>query len=107
MIKIIKRAQLLGYEIDIFYLYLNDPQMNINRVKTRVLGGGHNVPKVDIIRRFYRSKDLFWTSYRQLCDQWVLIYNSDEGFTEVAYGTTSNLITKDELLLNQFIKGIK
>jgi len=105
LIKIIEQAKSLNYQIHIIYLYLNDPAINIDRVKTRVLAGGHDVPESDIIRRFYRSKAFFWNTYRKLCDQWLLVYNTDESFEEVAYGIASENIVLDQLLLNDFIKG--
>ena len=35
--------------------FLSNPLMCENRIKTRVLNDGHNIPKNDIIRRFYRK----------------------------------------------------
>ena len=55
---------------------LDDPAMNIARVHERVLAGGHSIPESDIVRRFYRSKKLFWNNYQKLCDQWELFYNA-------------------------------
>lgn len=106
LVKIIAQAKALNYQIHITYLYLNDPAINIDRVKARVLAGGHNVPDLDVIRRFYRSKNLFWNSYRELSDQWILVYNSDDSFEEVAYGVSTEHTVLDQLLFDQFIKGL-
>lgn len=106
LVKIIKTAKSMQYHVHLIFLFLDDPKVNIDRVKTRVLAGGHNIPTADIIRRFYRSSFLFWTLYRSLCDSWLLVYNSDERFEEVAHGdATSHLIT-DQILFDHFIKGV-
>ena len=60
------------------YLFLEKPESNISRVSHRVLNGGHHVPKDDIIRRFYRSKEMFMYVYKDLVDKWIMYYNSDE-----------------------------
>lgn len=106
LVKVIAQAKALNYHVHITYLYLHDPAINIDRVKARVLAGGHNVPDLDVIRRFYRSKNLFWHRYRELSDQWILVYNSDDSFEEVAYGVSSEDTVLDQLLFDQFIKGL-
>ncbi len=63
---------------------METPKANILRVKNRVLNGGHDIPTEDIIRRFYRSKDMFWNVYRNIVDKWIVYYNSNEIFEEIA-----------------------
>jgi len=46
--------------------------------------GGHHVPKNDIIRRFYRSKKMFFEVYQGLADHWEIYYNSNEIFEKIA-----------------------
>jgi len=84
LIKIIQKAKELGYTIDIFYLYLEDVTDNIARVQNRVFNGGHNIPKEDIIRRYFRSRNLFFNLYKDLADRWFLFFNADDEFEEVA-----------------------
>ena len=55
-IKTIENAKKIGYQVVLIYSYLDSPILCENRIKIRVLNGGHNIPKEDIIRRFYRSK---------------------------------------------------
>jgi predicted ABC-type ATPase len=43
-----------GYRLVLFFLWLPDVEMAVERVKNRVQQGGHDVPKADITRR-YRS----------------------------------------------------
>lgn len=106
LVKIIATAKSMGFYIQLIYLFLDDPVMNTSRVKARVLTGGHNVPEADIIRRFYRSRILFWKTYQNLCDQWILVYNSDESFEEVAYGASAGTTILEPLLFDNFTKGL-
>jgi predicted ABC-type ATPase len=61
-----------GYEIIIYYLKLSSVDIAIERVKLRVMQGGHNVPEKDIRRRFVRSWDNFETYFKSLADSWVI-----------------------------------
>jgi predicted ABC-type ATPase len=51
-LKTIARAHDLGYEVRLFYVWLNSPALVIDRVKKRVAKGGHNIP-VEVIERRY------------------------------------------------------
>jgi predicted ABC-type ATPase len=46
----IAKAKRLGYQITLLYFWLNDVELAIERVKTRVSEGGHDIPE-DVIRR--------------------------------------------------------
>ena len=74
-IKIIKKAQSLGYSVVIAYVFVDSPQVCINRIKARVKNGGHHVPDADVIRRYARSRHNFINAYSKLADCWALYYN--------------------------------
>jgi predicted ABC-type ATPase len=84
LIKYIQKAKELDFHISLIYLFLETPTTNILRVKNRVLNGGHDIPTKDIIRRFYRSKNMFWNIYKNIVDEWIIYYNSNEIFEEIA-----------------------
>ena len=84
LVKYIKKAQENGFEVEMIYLFLEKAEENISRVAHRVLNGGHHVPKNDIIRRFYRSKEMFMNIYEELLDKWTIYYNADEVFEKIA-----------------------
>ena len=65
-----------GYGIEIVFLRLNSVQLAQKRIAMRVLQGGHNVPRVDVIRRFKRGKVNFENLYKPLADHWALYDNS-------------------------------
>ncbi|MEA3383865.1 MAG: hypothetical protein U9Q20_04205 [Campylobacterota bacterium] len=103
LINYIKKAKKLGFDTTLIYLYLENPDSNISRVKNRVLNGGHHIPQNDIIRRYYRSKNLFYNSYKDMVDNWSIYYNSDEIFEKIAI---NNKILDDEKY-EKFMKDIK
>ena len=102
LVKYIKRAKENGFEVEMIYLFLEKPIANINRVATRVLRGGHHVPKDDIIRRFYRSRELFMYVYKDLVDKWIMYYNSDEISEKIA----TNEMIYDNKKWQEFIKDL-
>lgn len=52
-----------GYNIHLVFLWLKSAELAIERVRERVLSGGHDVPVETIIRRYKRGcsgRDRFW-----------------------------------------------
>ena len=107
-IKTIHKAKDLGYIVVLIYSYLDSPLMCENRIKIRVLNGGHDIPKEDIIRRFYRSKENFWNLYKDIVDEWNLFYNGLSEYTFVAHCKNNHVSAPIEIynenLYNEFIK---
>lgn len=103
-IKTIKKAKSLGYYIFLIYSYLDNPLLCENRIKIRVLNGGHDIPKEDIIRRFYRSKNNFWGIYKNLVDEWNLFYNGTTEYILVAQCSNRKIEIFNDNLYNEFIK---
>ncbi len=102
LVKYIKKAKENGFEVEMIYLFLEKAEENITRVAHRVLNGGHHVPKNDIIRRFYRSREMFMNIYKELLDKWTIYYNADEVFEKIA----TNEMIYDENKWQEFIKDV-
>ncbi len=98
----LKNAKAAGFEITIVYLFLDSADSCVDRVKERVQKGGHDVPEVDVRRRFTRSLRNFWNLYRPLADHWLLIYNSGNQPQDVAVGTATDVSIRDAELFSQF-----
>ena len=71
-IQLFRRAQQLGYIIEIQYLFLSSPAQAVARVRSRVKKGGHHVPAPDIRRRFKRSLQHLLQDYLPLADRWAV-----------------------------------
>lgn len=67
-----------GYCVTLLFFWLNDVELAVERVKTRVREGGHNIPE-DVIRRRYRNgiKNLF-AIYLPIVDEAFVFDNSNE-----------------------------
>jgi predicted ABC-type ATPase len=66
----LRRWRSAGYELEIIYLRLDSVDIAVRRVAARVSMGGHNVPEVDVRRRFTRSWSNFTARYQPLVDRW-------------------------------------
>ena len=75
-IRKIKEMKAKGYDVVIYFLKLASVDLAIERVKMRVMQGGHNVPEKDIKRRFERSWNNFEHVYKPLVDAWIVFDTS-------------------------------
>lgn len=92
LLKSIKKFKEKGYETSIVFIFVEKPSVSIERIRERVLKGGHNVPDEDVIRRFSRSKNNFWSIYKNLVENWFLVFNSEGEFYEFALGEKEDFI---------------
>ena len=101
----IREAQAKGYFVTMVYFWLNSPELAIERVKTRVISGGHDIP-VDTIRRRYKAGiENLSKLYIPICDYWMIIDNSEPPFQFVAEGfKTKNIEIHNQIIYNQIVK---
>ena len=101
LIKIVCEAQGLGYEVTLYYFWLNSPDLAIQRVHDRVATGGHNIPDSVVRRRYVMGLQYFFDTYLPVIDNWVLADNSKPPFTVVAEGSKQLRYIKDNEKFNQ------
>ena len=77
---VVKRAQSAGYLVELIYIFVDSPDVSVERVHGRVSKGGHHVPEVDIRRRFGRSLAIFWDVLRPMTNSVRLYYNGLDGY---------------------------
>jgi len=104
---LIKEFKVSEYKITIFFVYLNDAEASIERIRVRVSKGGHHVPNEDVRRRFVRGKNNFWNLYKQMSENWVLVDNSEQSFQYVAIGDNKAFEVINPIQFEEFIKAIK
>lgn len=75
-VKLCDEAKQKGYTICLVFLWLENPELAIERVKQRVAAGGHNIPAETIIRRYKKGLENFHTLYKDIVDFWLLFDNS-------------------------------
>lgn len=105
--KTIQKAKNLNYEIILIYVFIDNPQICIERIKVRVKNGGHNIPDEDVIRRYKRSKKNFYHLYKDLVDEWAVYYNGKNNFVEVFKYENGSIEILQKSLYTEFIKGLK
>ena len=69
------------------YFWLNDPDLAVDRVKNRVIAGGHSIPENVIRRRYWSGIRNLFHIYIPLSDRWLLINNSDTPSSLIAEGS--------------------
>jgi predicted ABC-type ATPase len=81
-----------GYQIELHFVWIPNPQEAIRRVRQRVKEGGHHVPAVDIRRRFSRSIEHLLNDYAPLADKWFLWDNSAPPAKLLAESATQTIV---------------
>ena len=96
-----------GYQIHIFYLWVQNADIAIARIADRVRRGGHSVPDEVVRRRFSRSISNFFCLYRSSAHYWALFDNSTETPSVIASGESGNIIIIKEALYDEITEQAK
>ena len=75
-LKSIRRWQAAGYDVSLFFLRLDTPEIAIARVAQRVRQGGHHIPETVIRRRFAAGLENFKNLYAPAVNAWALYDNT-------------------------------
>jgi hypothetical protein len=73
---LLRAMQLGGYEFHLIYLWLQTPELALERVRERLRLGGHDVPEHIVRRRYERGLVNFFNIYRPIADSWLMLDNS-------------------------------
>lgn len=104
-VKFIKDAQSKGYFVTLVYFWLNSPELAVERVKDRVISGGHNIPENVIYRRYSAGINNLSKLYLPICDYWMIIDNSEPPFQMIAEGVKiENIEVYNQIIYNQIVK---
>ncbi len=74
----ILEAKEKNYNVTLLFFWLKNSELAKERVKTRVLEGGHNIPEDVIERRYYKGIKNLFEIYLSIVDQ-ALIFDNSEG----------------------------
>lgn len=86
----IKRAQNAGYHVNLVYFWLNSEYLAIERVHTRVVEGGHNIPLDTIKRRYKLGIENLFNKFMPIVDYWIIFDNSNNPSKLIAEGNYEN-----------------
>jgi len=76
-LRMMEKARASGYFVKLIYIGTNSVKINLKRIEDRVARGLHNVPEVDVRRRYVRSLDNLSVAI-ELSDEVFLFDNSEE-----------------------------
>ncbi len=65
-VSVIHRLRTEGFQVHMFYIWIHNLDLTLSRIRNRVESGGHNVPELDVRRRFTRTLHNLFTLYRPL-----------------------------------------
>jgi predicted ABC-type ATPase len=87
------------------FFYLDSEDLAIERVKARVLEGGHDIPKPVIIRRYFAGLRNLFKLYTPICDYWMLFDNSKLHSELIAEGYLDNEVDIKNIRTFETIKS--
>lgn len=101
----ILNARKNGYQVTLVFFLLDSPELAIERVKIRVIEGGHSIPE-SVIRRRYKSgiRNLF-KLYIPICDYWMIFDNSRLPSELIAEGYADNEIDIKNISTFELLKN--
>lgn len=105
--RVIESLKKNNYRIILNYIFVDNPEVAINRIKIRVHKGGHSILNEDVIRRFSRSKGNFWNIYKNMVDNWKLFYNGEDKFAQVAAGEGNDYTIIDDESFDLFMENLR
>jgi predicted ABC-type ATPase len=83
-LRMMLEARRIGFEVVLVYIGTENVELNLARIRNRVLTGGHDVPEADVRRRYQRSFENLPLAAKR-ADHTVLFDNSTEdGYRLVA-----------------------
>ena len=93
----ILEAKHKNYNVTLLFFWLKNPELAKERVKTRVLEGGHNIPEDIIERRYYKGIKNLFKIYLSIVDQALIFDNSEGNHNLIAEMS----ISEELIILNQ------
>ena len=94
-----------GYEVYLYYYWLDSAELALARVAERVRAGGHHIPDRDVLRRYGRSAKNFLELYRPIADYWEVMDNSFGQRELIAIGNPSDEVIGDPDIWSQFLRS--
>ena len=103
-VNLFKDLKKKGYEIHLFFLWISDPELAIERIADRVRRGGHKIPEDVVRRRFDRGLKNFFQIYRPLVDSWTIFDNSQDIPRLMAFEDSRELKIIDRVCYAKLLK---
>ena len=101
ILKTIDRAKELGYKIYLYYIGVDSPEIAKERVRNRVLKGGHNISSEVIEKRYYESLE----NLKKIISKcnYVDIYDNTDIY-KLVFSFANNEIIKNSISSSEWAK---
>lgn len=96
-----------GYKIHLFFLWIHNIDLALERIAGRVRQGGHNVPEDIVRRRFHKGLRNFFHIYRPLADTWTIFDNSTEIPKSIATKDSGGLTILNDSLYAKISESVE
>ena len=92
-VDLLREAQGRGFRTYLYFIATEDPAINLQRVRNRVVEGGHGVPEEKIVARYHRSLQLLPLAVRFTSRAYFFDTSEEEAwyFAEATDGTRLEL----------------
>jgi predicted ABC-type ATPase len=80
----LKRLKSDGYTVSLLFLYLESPELALERVAKRVKSGGHAIPEAVVRRRYETGLKNFFSFYKPVVDDWAIWNTSGRTYKLIA-----------------------
>lgn len=104
-VKLLKEMKKRKYLIHIFFLWISDVELALERIRLRVRNGGHAIPEAIVRRRFGRSLPNFLRVYKPLADSWTIFDNSGDIPRIIAFEESGKVAILDSHLFNVLLEN--
>ena len=105
-VRLLKDLKSKGYRIHLYFLWVDNVDIALERVADRVRRGGHNVPEEIVRRRFNRGLPNLFNLYRPLLDLWAIFDNSTDHPVMLACEEDGDLEIIDPVLFSKLSKDM-
>ena len=103
-VKLLQGMKKGGYLVHIFFFWITNVELGLERIKLRVRNGGHAIPEAIVRRRFGRSLPNFLRVYKPLADSWTIFDNSRDVPKMTAFEESGKIEILDLDLFNILLK---
>jgi predicted ABC-type ATPase len=100
----LSKAKKDGYKIIIYFVFVQNIDLSLTRIKQRVKIGGHNVPSKIVRRRFLRTFENMQKLYMPFADEWYVVDNSNHKPIIIAQSSKKGIEIFNSKTFNKFFK---
>ena len=103
-VKLLQGMEKRGHLVHIFFLWITNVELALERIKLRVRNGGHHIPESIVRRRFHRSLRNFLHFYKPLTDSWTIFDNSGDVPKMIAFEESGKIEILDPDIFGTLLK---